>query len=442
MPEATAFTNVAVGKDRKTVAMPTHQLVSNAEFPPKYIYVVRDTSLPSAFGGNETWCEFSLPREMGVLDSMRLAVDITVPAGGCVLMPTPYWAARVEYYWGSDLVETVYADDLFHEDVGMVSQQYFEQVAGELNVSRDFDLKTDPCPAGQSRFFIPLASHLTAMRPFVRGFDSTIRVRVYWAARITADPVLTNGNPSTVITLNEVQLFVCEAQMSRSEMEKAEKLHKHGVVQYAGIFRERQSDALSFNSSGTTPQYLRSFKHDSAGLAVYIQSQNGSNASDLVLAPVFDITLQDAVGNKLTEQNRGDFLKSFIYTDQVDSPFSTHRSAQQPNGANLYLIPFSSSFQDTVRTGNNYGKRALTSQERLIYTPVNVGILPVSATVEPATGAGSTYVPSVATPAVVGGTPTNAIVNITSYSYGFVVCKGGKHYVQMQSTADERSCGR
>ena len=427
MSQASVFTNVAVGKDKKPVAMPTHQLVSNAEYPPRYIYVIRDTSLPSAFGGSESWCEFSLPREMGVLDCMRLAVDITTSAPA-VLMPTAYWLSRAEVYWGSDLVETIYADDLFHETAGMVTKQYFDQVAPELNVSKDYDLNTTPVPSGQSRYFIPLKSHLDSMRPFVRGVEAVIKVRVYFAASITADPVLTNPNPANVVTLNEAQLFVCEAQMSRAETDKAEKLHRQGIVQYGGIFRERQSDALSFNSSGTTPQYLRSFKNDSAGLVVYIQQQNGSNASDLVLAPVHDITLQDAVGNKLTEQQRSDWLKTFVFTDQVDSPFTTHASKQQPNGTNMYLIPFSSSFQDTIRTGNNYGKRALTSQERLIYTPVNVGTFPVSAN-------GSV-------PAVVGGTPASAIVNVTSYSYGYIVIRGGKHYVQMVSTADGKGCGK
>jgi hypothetical protein len=37
MSQAAVFTNVAVGKDKKTVAVPTHQAVSNAELPPKYV---------------------------------------------------------------------------------------------------------------------------------------------------------------------------------------------------------------------------------------------------------------------------------------------------------------------------------------------------------------------------------------------------------------------
>ena len=430
MPETSAFTPVAVGKDKKSVAMPTHQL-AKAEYPPRYIYVIRDTSLPTAFSGSESWCEFSLPREMGVLDSMRLAIDVTLSAA-TVLMPTPYWASRVEYYWGSDLVETVYNDDLYNEVVGFQTTQYRGEISSQLNLDKTGgDLQTTAVPSGTARFYLPLVSHLSSMRPFVRGFDAVLKVRVYFAPSITADPVLTASNPSPTVTLNEVQLYVCESQMSRAEAEKTEKLHKQGVVQYAGIFRERQSDALSFNSSGPTPQYLRSFKNDAAALGIYIQTQNGSNSSDIVKAPVKDITLQDAVGNKLTEQNSSDFLKSFIFTDQVDSPWTTLSAKQQPNGANFYLVPFTSSFQDTLRTGNNYGKRTMTSQERLIFTPVNVGTAPVSAI-------GPTWNPTTA--ATVGGTPASAIVNVVSYSYGFIICKGGKHYIQMAASDDK--CGK
>ena len=35
----------------------------------------------------------------------------------------------------------------------MVTKQYFEQVAGEIHASRDFDLDVKPVPSGQSRFF-------------------------------------------------------------------------------------------------------------------------------------------------------------------------------------------------------------------------------------------------------------------------------------------------
>jgi hypothetical protein len=97
-------------------------------------------------------------------------------------------------------------------------------------------------------------------------------------------------------------------------MDKVERLHKTGVVQYAGIFRERQSDSLTFSGSATTASYLRSFKHDSAGFLVYLKDQgNTDNSASLQLVEIKDIALQDAVGNKLTEQLSSDFLKYFVF---------------------------------------------------------------------------------------------------------------------------------
>jgi hypothetical protein len=322
-------------------------------------------------------------------------------------MPTPQWISRVEIYFGSDLIESVYADDLYHETVGTVTNQYYKQIESEIN-SSNYDLNTVGIPVGASRYYIPLNTCLTAMRPFVAGFSAKIKVRVYFASSISADPVVANPNPANTIALNEAQLYVGEATMSAEERKKVEDAH-HGCVDYSILVRERQQEALSFNGSASTPMYLRSFKNDSAGLMVYVQGQNGSNSSHLALAPVTDLTLQDSVGNKLTEQQPADFLKTFVWGDSIDSPYTTTSTMIQPTGANLYLLPFSASFQETLRGAVNFGKRMLTSQERLIITPYRTGL--------------------------VGGTPSSAIVTVLSYSYGHIVCVGGKHYVQMTSSA-------
>ena len=406
------FSAVAIGKDKKAVSKPTHQLVSDAEYSPRTIYVNRDGALPSAWQGSESWVSFTLPRECGVLDSMRLALDITNSEDESVHMPTSLWVSRIEISIGADIAETVYADDQYHETVGMVPKQYFDEISGSMNVSRDFDLVSGGLPAGAQRLFVPLpGSFLTSMRPFVAGFDSQFKIKVYFASSTTADADVSHANPAPSLTLNEAQLFITEAQMSKEEWARTEKMHRTGIVDYSAVFRERMSEPTTFTANSSTPLYLRSFKNDSAGLLVYVQANTGANSTSIKLAPLQDLTLQDAVGNKLTEIIRSDYLKSYVYTDQVDSPFTTHPSTSQPKGANLFLIPFSSSFGDTVRTGNNYGKHTMTGQERLIMTPTAT-------------------------------TPGSSVVNITSYSYGHVVVRNGKHYIQLVSTQHEGSCGK
>ena len=122
-----------------------------------------------------------------------------------------------------------------------------------------------------------------------------------------------------------------------------------------------------------------------------------TNANVLARSPLAELTLQDAMGNKLTENLRGPFLKAFVWPDHIDSAFATHGLYN-----NVYLIPFSASFQDTVQRGCDFGSFAMSSQEKLMLTAAE----PLG----------------------------DQIVNVVSYSHGHIVCAGGKHYIQMKSS--------
>jgi hypothetical protein len=106
------------------------------------------------------------------------------------------------------------------------------------------------------------------------------------------------------------------------------------------------------------------------------------------------------MGNKLTENLRVTFLKAFTWSDHIDSAFATHGLFN-----NVYLIPFSSSFQDTVQRGCDFGSFPMSSQEKLMLVPAE----PLG----------------------------DQIVSVVSYSHGHIVCAGGKHYVQMKSSSSK-----
>ncbi len=102
------------------MAKPSHQLCAESPSQPKYIYVNRATGMPSAWLGSETWVEFEIPHEIRVWQGTTVSFDITT-AGGVGLPPTPFWISRHEVYLGSDLIETVYANEHYHEVVGFRS---------------------------------------------------------------------------------------------------------------------------------------------------------------------------------------------------------------------------------------------------------------------------------------------------------------------------------
>lgn len=374
-------------KGSSTVMKPSHQLCRDNPSQPKYIYVNRTTGMPNAWTGSETWVEFDIPQEIGVWQNSTVVFDITV-TGSCVLPPAPYWISRSEVYLGSGLIETVYSNEHYHEVVGFRSTQDLDQINEAINIDTDY---TFTSAASTGRFYLPLdASLLRAMRPYVRGFKSKFKIRLYFPSS-----VVSSGTGSAA--LDEVKLIV-EESTNQKEIAKAHNAHQTGVVDYGVIFRERQQEALTFsNSTDQKTIYLRSLKNDSAGLLVYVTPQQPTVAQLNTRVAINNLQVQDEMGGKITEVLDASFLKPFVWPDHINSPFPNN------SGNDLYLIPFSSAVGEAVRKGCNYGDRPFTSLEKLVVNPVS---------------------------ATVG----SRMVTVVSLSYGFITCAQGRHFVTPKSS--------
>ena len=361
---------------------PDHQVCDDNPQNPRYVYVNRTTSLPSAWQGSETWVEFEIPQELGVWSGSTAWFDVTV-TGTVQAPPTPYWISRHELYLGSDLLETVYANEHYHEVVGLRSSQDLDQINELVNINTDYTYTTS---ITTQRFYLPLeATMLQEMRPFVNGFNSKFKVRFYFPSSITA------SGAGTVV-LSDFGFTVEEAQELKGQsIVEMRNAHRHGVVDYSVILRERQQDAVSLVTGTTQTLYLRSFNNDSAGLFVYVtpQAQTATNSGTRVVLK--DVQILDETGNKITEILRSDFLNAFVWPTHIDSPFPNRIL----NSNNVYLIPFSAAVGEALAKGCNYGDRTFTSLERLAVTPTTTG---------------------------------TAMVNTVSLSYGFVTVTNGQHY--------------
>ena len=211
---------------------------------------------------------------------------------------------------------------------------------------------------------------------------------------------------------------------------------------------------MTASNSAGTPLYLRSFKNQSAGLLVYTTVQSAQNADRLRLLPLSTIQLQDAMGNKITEILRGDFLKPYTWGDHVDSPYTTYSqngftsdgvsepNPCQPRGANLYLLPFSSSFQDSFVRGCDFGTFQMTTQEKLMIVPDGSQMAGASGTdggIPPSWGYFQTTPPvyasnlSISTAGVTGVGWQDTMTTVISYDLGHLVVSNGDHYVSYGS---------
>jgi hypothetical protein len=452
-----AFSQVRQGKKgERSIFKPGHQLCDSDYAAPKYVYVNRDGGLPSAFNGSESWTEFKFPKDFGVVAGLVVAFDINnTTAFPATVLPTPLWISRLEIYLGQDLIETVYADDQLHETVGFRTYQNYDQINETINMSENYDLvpETVPANAQSQRWYLPLDGTLiSSVRPYVAGYNATWRIRLYFATSIH----IGSYGVSAPISLGEVQLVMEQADLSPAEKQKVASAHKYGVVDSQFYSRQRQQEVLPMTASNSagTPLYLRSFKNQSAGLLVYTTVQSAQNADRLRLLPLSTIQLQDAMGNKITEILRGDFLKPYTWGDHVDSPYTTYSqngftsdgvsepNPCQPRGANLYLLPFSSSFQDSVVRGCDFGTFQMTTQEKLMIVPDGSQMAGASGTdggIPPSWGYFQTTPPvyasnlSISTAGVTGVGWQDTMTTVISYDLGHLVVSNGDHYVSYGS---------
>ena len=397
-----SLVQVQQGKDR-AIFKPSHQACKETPVAPNYVYVQRTTALPSVWSGSETFADFELPQSLGVVDQLIVRFQVAVATSSVVLPPTAFWCSRIEEYIGQDLLATTYANEQYNEGVGFLTPTQLEQMATAMNLASGTATTTygnGTIATGTSYFYLPLAaSAFNTMNPCVAGFNAKLRVRLYFPSSIIA-------SGSGTISLTDCLLIARE--LKSPNLEAVVRAHQRGVVDYNVIVRERQLDQTTLVSGTTTPLYLRSFKNDSAGLLVYITAQSPSNADLYKRYSVQDVQLLDQVNNRLTEIIRQDFNAPFVWTDAVESAFTTS-AATNDSFNKVMILPFSADFQQTATTGCDFGKYPLSTLEKLQLTP------------DPTTSSGT-------------GLGAMSVFTI-SYSYGHVVVKDGKHFIQMTSTS-------
>jgi hypothetical protein len=392
----------------RTIYKPSHQACKETPVLPNYVYIQRTTALPSAWSGSETFTEFEIPQSLGTVDQFIVRFQITIATANVTLPNTSFWVSRVEEYIGNDLLATTFANDQYNETVGFMNTTEVQQMGQLMNIpttQTSFAIfQPQSLGVGTWFYYLPLtASAFQTMKPCVAGFTSKLRVRLYFPASIIA-------SGSGTLSLGDCTLIARE--LKNPNLDAVVRAHQKGVVDYNIIVRERQQDQVTLTAAQTTPFYLRSFKNDSAGVLIYVTPQAPTNAQLHQRLSVQDIQLLDQTNNRITEVIREDF-NLFMWNDMIESAFPAALGLGDPANAgasqfnHVNIVPFSADFKLTSETGCDYGKYPFTTLEKM----------QITANTQSA---------------------GNVTVNTTSYSYGHVVVREGKHYIQMTSTAGGR----
>lgn len=417
-----------VGATKREVYKPAQQSCPPQEALPRYYYVQPLQNTPSAWNGASSYVDFEIPAQTGVMTEATLRFQLTGITSNHYLPSTPFWVDHIEVYVGSDLIETVWKHDIWNEEIAWRSTQELSNVASSSSSNYSIynalttglfhtgsTLLENSSSSSNGYWFLNIPSCMRSAKPYIRGFQSRIKFRVYFPTTINITS--TGANAGLSPTLNECILIVEEASTDPMTIAELEKAHKSSTVDYTVITRNRVQQTYSSGqlTSNTDAQiYLRGFKNKSAGVVVYAttptafaQNTASNNLTNTrYFSPIYQ--LLDAQNNKITERLPVEWLENYIFHDAVGS-CSTETFDNIVK--DQIIFPFSADFDSTVYKGCSYGGFRFTTLEQLVLG-----------------GSGSANAQCVQ----VASSNSAIVITATSYDYGHITVSGGRHSFRME----------
>lgn len=436
----------SVGASKREVYKPAQQACPPQEALPRYYYVQPLQNVPTnAYGGAQTYVDYEVPANTGVMTEATLRFNLvfggetdgaTPPAPLPLpqLPSTPFWVDHVEVYLGSDLIETVWKHDIWNEEIGFRSSQELGTVANAKDtVSGDnptiywsayntcmdgtFPVSTKVDSSQNNFWFLNIPSCLRSAKPYVRGFQSRLRFRVYFPTNLVLDAVPALAQS---LSLRECLLIVEEAQTDASTIAELERAHKQSTVDYTVLVRSRvqqQYSPTQFTSGADTSIYLRGFKNKSAGVVVYASlgdafaQSSASTMNTRLQSSIYQ--LLDAQNNKITERLPLEWLETYVFHDAVNS-YSPSQFALDVS--TMVIFPFSADFGTTIQKGCAYGGFRFTTLEQLVLNS-SLG----------ANASGQSV-----SPQALANNSNSITITATTYDYGHITVSGGRHSFRME----------
>lgn len=433
MPKPVKYT---VGATRREVYKPAQQACPPVEALPRYYYVQPLQNTPNAWAGSQVYADFEVPANTGVMTEATLRFQLSFSGSGALpsLPSTPFWVDHIEVYIGSDLVETVWKHDIWNEEIAFRPFQDLltVAVADPSSLTAGYSIynagldgsSNDPAgspqpvvlnSSGNDYWFLNIPSCMRSAKPYVRGFQSRIKFRVYFAN--TLDLAGTGQSP----VLNECILIVEEASTDPATIAELEKAHRQSTVDYTVLVRNRvqQTFAGGQISNGNDIQiYLRGFKNKSAGVVVIATDASAFNqSSSLTMNDRYEasiIQLLDAQNNKITERLAVEWLETYVFADSTGSASATQFT---PEIRTTVVLPFSADFKTTITKGCSYGGFRFTTLEQLVLNYAGLWN----------SSSGSAVLPQ-----GIAGQAGTVIITATSYDYGHITVSGGRHSFRME----------
>lgn len=342
--------------------------------------VVQESSIPPttslssrAFSGS-TFVDFEIPRNLHILKSATLLMNIVNNDGTDNLrMPVAFnLINRIEYYFGSTLVETTLGESL-----------YFQYCTAH-NYERRITLKkvnnVDPLTfdsdhtvvvnknGGSRECHVRLYSLLSQMHLFLPGITQEIRVRIHfnsydkWGIKSSmVQPVYTA--PATEPVLQKVDLRLQHITLPSYNFKRLTNLYRNNTIGLKFMDHRFQSVSLPLSQGVSVNHVLSSINGLLSHMYIFVRKQNAKGKELQDFLPLQSFYIADASGSNI--HNGIEYTDTYARTTYANDGYQTAFFSEK----NVYPINFTQDVKATVVTGNNMGNRYFSGQEQIYLKP-------------------------------------------------------------------------
>jgi hypothetical protein len=344
----------------KGIYRPAHQSQRLESSLPVYKYLTPQAgNIGGAWVTSGHFLDFQIPqRSVETLTSQMLRFNVANAENAALTSPpSPHYVEAIEVRIGTELVETIYPQDMFTETIGFKSLDELDSLNEVLKCGTDYVTSAQTIAVGSSYVYLPFVCLLNACKLYIKTLDDLVSFRVYFPNEFWG---------SKSVTLSDVTLILEEAKSNDAATQA--DAHKSGIT-YGTIVRQHQTIQVArAEDDGEKQVDLTGINGHSAGLVIYAntgakKAYDGSTSkiNDIVRRlPISEMTLLDQMGSKLTEKFQGDWMNSFVWLNQVGTPYPARTHG------NTYLMPFAETFRYSVENGVHTGERKLTGNEKLL----------------------------------------------------------------------------
>lgn len=359
----------------RMVAVPPAQAGTPPASVPKVHYVPPNAGVTSsAYTSAGTFLDFEIPGGIGVLHGTTLRFDFNNLNAALQVPPSPFLIQQIEVYVGSQLLETLYPNDIYNETVGFLQADEVQNQSPTLQYENFLVTnRTHLVPqSGNFTAYLPFNNILSCCKFFCDGVSETIKFRVYFPAGMFN---------TTQTSLASANLLLEEDSGTDNDRRQWSFASSQGTV-YSTVVRQRMNTTILKSNTTDYTLELTGVNGSSAGFMVYagppcvpgVGTLPYVEKNDLSGTPVavpanrlistrysiYTLTLEDQMGNKRTETLRGDHLLGYVWSEQIGSSFPSLKDN------NVYPLAFCSNLRSAITTGVYQGHLKTNGRDRLV----------------------------------------------------------------------------